>query len=54
MEDLKNKISFFESSIISVQETHSRKKGKFKYEKFKVFEAIRKKQRKMWFNANSS
>ena len=41
-EDLKNKIKYFGSSIISVQETHHRKKGKFKMDKFKVFEAIRK------------
>ena len=41
-EDLKNKIKYFGSSIISIQETHHRKKGKFKADKFKVFESIRK------------
>ena len=41
-EDLKNKIKYFGSSIISIQETHHRKKGKFKANKFKVFESIRK------------
>ena len=45
-EDLKNKIEYFKSSIVSIQETHFRKKGKFKYDNFHVFEAIRKNKEK--------
>ena len=45
-EDLKNKIEYFKSSIVSIQETHYRKKGKFMYDNFHVFEAIRKNKEK--------
>lgn len=46
MEDLKNKMKYFNSHIVSVQETHFRKKGKFKHDQFVVFEAIRKNKEK--------
>ena len=41
-EDLINKVMHFKSSIFSVQETHFVKKGRFKLEKYIIFEAIRK------------
>ena len=41
-EDLKNKVKYFQSSIVSVQETHYRKKGMFKLSNYKTFESIRK------------
>ena len=46
VEDLKNKIKYFESTIVSVQETHFRKKGMFKYNQYKMFESIRKNKEK--------
>ena len=45
-EDLKNKVRFFESSIFAVQETHYRKKGRFKMQDFHIFESIRKNKEK--------
>ena len=45
-EDLKNRIKYFDSSIVSIQETHFRKKGRFKLDNFHVFEAIRKNKEK--------
>ena len=44
--DLKNKIKYFGSSIISVQETHFRSKGRFKLDNFVAFESIRKNKEK--------
>ena len=44
--DLKNKISYFESAIFAVQETQYRKKGNFKMDNFVIFEAIRKNKEK--------
>ena len=41
-EDLKNKIKYFASSIVSVQETHYRTKGRFKLDNFAAFKAKRK------------
>ena len=45
-EDLKNKVKYFQSSIVSVQETHYRKKGMFKLSNYKTFESIRKNKEK--------
>ena len=45
VEDLKNKIKYFELSIVSVQKTHYRRKGQFKLD-YVVFEAIRKHKEK--------
>ena len=44
--DLKNKIRYLNSSIISVQETQFRKKRRFKLDNFIVFESIRKHKEK--------
>ena len=44
--DLKDKIRHFKSTIFSVQETHSAKKGKFMIENYIVFEAIRKSKKR--------
>ena len=41
---LKNIINHFKSSVFSVQETHYKKKGKFKLDNYAIFEAIRKKE----------
>ena len=41
-EDLKNKVKYFNSSIFAVQETHYKKKGKFKLQDYVIFESIRK------------
>ena len=41
-EDLKNMFEYLKSSIFAVQETHYKRKGKFKFQDFKIFEAIRK------------
>ena len=41
-EDLKNKVKFFNSSIFAVQETHYKRKGKFKLKDYAIFESIRK------------
>ena len=41
-EDLKDKIKFFNSGIFAIQETHYRKKGKFKMNDYLIFESIRK------------
>ena len=46
VEDLKNKIKYHESTIISIQETHFRKIGLFKHNKYKTFESIRKNKEK--------
>ena len=40
--DLKDKITYFKSSIFAIQETHFTKKGRFKLNNFHIFEAIRK------------
>ena len=40
----KNIISYFSSTIFSVQETHFRKKGKFTLDNFAIFESIRSKE----------
>ena len=47
-EDLKNKVRYFECGIFAIQETHFRKKGRFKMQDFQVFESIRKKQGARW------
>jgi hypothetical protein len=39
-EDLKNKVRFFDIGIFAIQETHYRKKGRFKLNDFVIFEAI--------------
>ena len=44
-EDLKNKVRFFDVGIFAVQETHYRKKGRFKLNNFEIFESIRKKKK---------
>ena len=44
--DLKNKVKYLETSIFTVQETHFSQKGKFKMDKFIIFEAIRKSKKK--------
>ena len=41
-EDLKNKVRFLDIGIFEVQETHYRKKGRFKLNNFEIFESIRK------------
>ena len=53
-EDLKNKVRVFKSSIFAIQETHYKRKGKFKMHDFIVFESIRKKQRTWGHNAGHS
>ena len=45
-EDLKNKVRYFESSIFAIQETHFRKKGRFKMQDYHIFESIRKNKEK--------
>ena len=45
-EDLKNKVRYFESGIFAIQETHFRKKGRFKMQDYHVFESIRKNKEK--------
>ena len=45
-EDLKNKVRLFNSGIFAVQETHFRKKGRFKMQDFIIFESIRKNKEK--------
>ena len=45
-EDLKNKIKFLGSLIVSVQETHYKTKGRFKLDNFVAFEAVRKNKEK--------
>ena len=45
-EDLKNKVRFFDIGIFAIQETHYRKKGRFKLKDFVIFEAIRKNKEK--------
>ena len=42
MQSLKNKIKSVDAAIFTVQENHFAKKGKFKLENFKIFEAIRR------------
>ena len=44
--DLKNKVKYFDSSIFTVQETHYRKRGRFKMQDYHVFESIRKNKEK--------
>ena len=44
--NLKNKIGFFNCSVFTIQETHYAKKGKFKFDKFVIFESIRKSRMK--------
>ena len=41
-EDVQNKVRVFKSSIYAIQETHYKRKGKFKMHDFKVFESIQK------------
>ena len=41
-EDLKNKVRFCKIGIYAVQETHYKRKGKFKMQDYCIFEAIRK------------
>ena len=45
-EGLKNKINYFKSGIFAVNETHFRKKGRFKMQNYHIFEAIRKNKEK--------
>ena len=45
-EDLKNKIKLFNSGIFAIQETHFRKKGRFRIQNYCVFESIRKNKEK--------
>ena len=52
-EDLNNKVKFFNCGVFSIQETHFRKKGKFRLKDYHIFESIRKK-RKGWNTARSS
>ena len=40
--DLKDKVKFFNSSIFAIQETHYKRKGKFKLQGYQIFESIRK------------
>ena len=44
--DLKNKVRYFNSAVFSVQETHFRKKGKFRMKDNIIFESIRKNKEK--------
>ena len=39
-EDLKNKVRYFDCGIFAIQETHYRKKGKFKMQDYHIFESI--------------
>ena len=41
---LKTLITYFKSSIFSVQDTHFKKKGRFQHDNFTIFESIRKKE----------
>ena len=50
-EDAKKKVRVFKSSIFAIQETHYKRKGKFKMHDFIVFESIRKKKKKWGNNA---
>ena len=45
-DDLKNKITYFKCGIFAVNETHFRKKGRFKMQNYHVFEAIRNNKEK--------
>ena len=51
MESLRSEVLNMKSNLITVQETHFRKKGKFKIPNFIIFESIRAKKR--WWHAYS-
>ena len=45
LNSLKSSIKQIDAAIVTIQETHSEKKGKIKLEGFEIFEAIRKKRK---------